>query len=241
MASRASQRQLLPLPHPLLLLLLTSAPRPAAPQPQLMPAGCSLAPLVGGWFSSGKDPGTCFLEPGEASNHDKRLIPAGPADCTGKLSPGVTPTPLPPGTTCDKTRMSPELCAATCLKAFEGKPESIVGIGTEFAQECYCAVSHDLDALGSMTPVGAVLGAGCDMKCPGAPDTICGGSNYISVWRLECGAWGYRFLLLRRLARTFSPCTRRVANQTLLQCWSAAYSMPVAASPTTGRSRARRV
>ena len=201
-------RQLLPLPHPPLLLLLAWC-APAAPQPQLMPSGCSLAPLVGGWFSSAKDPGTCFLEPGEASNHDKRLIPAGPADCTGTLSPGVTPTPLPPGTTCEKTRMSPELCAATCLKAFEGKPESIVGIGTEFAQECYCAVTHDLDALSALTPVGAVLGAGCDMKCPGAPDMICGGSNYLSVWRLECGAWGYSFLLLRNIVRFLSLHTCR--------------------------------
>jgi hypothetical protein len=34
------------------------------------------------------------------------------------------------------------------------------------------------------------------MKCGGPGGSICGGSNYVSVWRLECDAWGRSFLLV---------------------------------------------
>ena len=116
----------------LLLLLLRPARRLAAAETPVLPSGCSLVPFLdagapaeGG--TSVTATGTCFPEPPDAVDHNKRLIANGPASCTGGLPPGKEPTPLPAGVTCDKAQMSPQLCAVACLAAFDG---DVVAIGT---------------------------------------------------------------------------------------------------------------
>jgi hypothetical protein len=162
----------------------------AEPLASTLPSGCELVPVEPSSEPAdvdGLEPGTCYEEPGEAANHDKRLISDGPDGCTGHLPPGHTPTPLPAGLTCDKTKMTPELCAAACLAGYEAKGEEVLYIATEFAVECYCS---------STTPVlPAVAPSGCSMKCSGSAGLVCGGSNFASVWKLECSVWGRNFLI----------------------------------------------
>ena len=70
--------------------------------------------------------------------------------------------------TCDKTQMTPELCAATCIGANADKGLEVVAIAVEYSVECYCATTFPV----LPTPAAS----GCDMKCGGAPAKICG--NY---------------------------------------------------------------
>ena len=151
----------------------------AEPLASTLPSGCELVPVEPSSEPAdvdGLEPGTCYEEPGEAANHDKRLISDGPDGCTGHLPPGHTPTPLPAGLTCDKTKMTPELCAAACLAGYEAKGEEVLYIATEFAVECYCS---------STTPVlPAVAPSGCSMKCSGSAGLVCGGRTLQA-----CGSW----------------------------------------------------
>ena len=65
---------------------------------------------------------------------------------------------------------------------------TVASAGTEFANECFCATTL------STFPATASPSASCNMPCAGGVG-ICGGSNFVSVWKVECSAWGSGFLI----------------------------------------------
>ena len=161
------------------LVPVVDAPAAAAPAP----------PAAGG--AEKAPPGTCFADP-----TDKRTLPEGVDGCCGALAAGKAPAKLTPPLKCDETKMTPELCAAACLDAFADKG-GVAAIGVEWARECYCSPTWPVEKAGKPEPAPAVAASSnCADACAGDPLRKCGGTNFVEVWRVECGSdWGWGVLL----------------------------------------------
>jgi hypothetical protein len=163
----------------------------------VLDAGCRLVPVVAPATepppsASGKaPPGTCF-----ADDTGDRMLPEGIEGCCGALATGKVPAKLKPPLTCENTKMTPEMCAAACLDAFEDKG-GVVAIGVEYATECYCTNTWPVEKAGVAQKVPAVApSSSCGMPCSGDASSKCGGTNFIEVWKVDCGSdWGWAFLL----------------------------------------------
>ena len=169
---------------------------PAGATMPVLESGCKLVPAVAPATeppppTAGKaPPGTCF--PDGAS----RLLPDGIEGCCGALGAGKVPMKLKPPLTCENTKMTPELCAAACLDAFEDNG-GVRAIGVEYATECYCTPTWPVEKAGVPQKVPAVApSSNCGMPCSGDASRKCGGTNFIEVWKVDCGSnWGWFFLL----------------------------------------------
>ncbi|KFY46133.1 hypothetical protein V494_00591 [Pseudogymnoascus sp. VKM F-4513 (FW-928)] len=71
----------------------------------------------------------------------------------------------------EKTIMTPKLCSDACA----AKGYRLAGI--EFGSECYCDTA--------VRNGHALTSSGCTMACPGASGIMCGGSDRLSLYRLD--------------------------------------------------------
>ncbi len=169
---------------------------PARATVPVLHSGCRLVPVVAPAAepppsTTGKaPPGTCFADAGS------RLLPDGIEGCCGALDAGKVPAKLKPPLTCENSKMTPEMCAAACLDAFEDNG-GVEAIGVEYATECYCTPTWPVEKAGVPQKVPAVVpSSNCGMPCSGDASRKCGGTNFIEIWKVDCGSnWGWFFLL----------------------------------------------
>lgn len=168
---------------------LTAVMTGASAEDPVLPSGCELKPFqeqpAAKESAGAYPPGTCVPD---SPDSPKRVLLDGPTGCTGHQARDH-PVPMPAGTTCDAAKMTPQLCAAACVAALGAQGQGVVAVAVEYGQECYC--QPESAGLPRLPPAGI----GCNLKCPGAAGTICGGSNFASVWKVECTAWGGTFLV----------------------------------------------
>jgi len=181
-----------------LLALAALAGSACATAPVLDP-GCTLTPVIvpatpAPAAAEGKaPPGTCF--PDSVGAATGRVVPEGVAGCSGALGAGQVPLKLPPPYTCVATKMTPEVCAASCLAA--NSLTSIGGvavIGLEFSTECYCGATWPIEKGGKPEPIPKVAPAtDCAMPCSADPAQKCGGTNFVEVWKVDCGIYSTQY------------------------------------------------